>query len=119
MVENVEVKPNFAVIKRREIRKACQRKKMWLRVRHGLRPEFSTDDTLTEVYLLTTPGENGIHFFSITETGDENPENMVVENKKLINRKLAVRIRQFIKERYPELGNTKVKFIHPKQLEHR
>ncbi|HLA03907.1 hypothetical protein A3D07_01915 [Candidatus Curtissbacteria bacterium RIFCSPHIGHO2_02_FULL_42_15] len=119
MAEKVELKPKFTAIKREEIRQACQRKKMWLRVRHGLRPDFSTDDTLTEVYLLTAPGGTGIHFFSITETGDENPENMVVENKKLINRKLAVRIRQFIKEHYSELGNTKVKFIHPKQLEHR
>ena len=119
MVEQKDFRARFAATKERKIREACRRKKLWLRVRHGLRHDFSTDDTFTEVYLLTSAGGTGIHFFSITETGDENPENMVVENKKLINRKLAVRIRQFIKEHYSELGNTKVKFIHPKQLEHR
>jgi len=119
MVEQKDFRARFAATKERKIREACRRKKLWLRVRHGLRHDFSTDDTLTEVYLLTEPGRTGIHFFSITETGDENSENMVIENKKLINRKLAVRIRKFIKEQYPKLGNTKITFIHPKQLEHR
>lgn len=115
MVEKSDFRSGFAAIKERKIREACRRKKVWLRVRHGLKPDFSTDDTLTEVYLLTSAGGTGIHFFSITETGRDNPETMVVENKRLINNKLKNQIRQFVRIHYPELGNTKVNFLRPKQ----
>ena len=119
MVEQKDFRTRFAATKERKIREACRRKKLWLRIKHGLRHDFSTDDTFTEVYLLTSAGGTGIHFFSITETGRENPETMVVENKRLINNKLKNQIRQFVKIHYPELGNTKVNFLHPKQLQNR
>ena len=119
MVEKPNFRPRFIAIKERRIQNACRRGKMWLRVRHGLRPDFSTDDTLTEVYLLTTRGGTGIHFFSITETGRENPEIMIVENKRLIDEKLEDQIRQFIKKHYPELEKTNVNFIHPKRPQSR
>ena|SRR3990167_7882224 len=111
MIEQEEFQAKFAAERRLKIKEACRRKQMWLRVRHGIKPDSAIDDTLTEVYLLTEPRGNGIHFFSIVETGQENRNAMVVENKRLINRKLEDQIRQFLKRHYSQLANTQVNFI--------
>ena len=113
MVEQKDFRLRFAAIKERTIRKACHREKMWLRVRHGLRPDYTTEKTCTEVYMLTEPKGAGIHLFSIEDNGLENPETMVVENIRLTYEQLEDQIRQFVKRQYSELENVKVNFIRP------